>query len=79
MTNIQFFAVVAKMRQAQQKYFSLPHMHPEKGVWLNESKHLEKLVDREIARVVPMVDADELRDAYKPYDPKAITQQKLPL
>lgn len=77
MDNIQFFAVVAKMRQVQKKYFGLSANHPEKGEWLKESKRLEQIIDREIARVISSVDGDRLREAYKPFDKFYATQPTL--
>ena len=79
MTPITFFALTAKMRKAQQKYFSLPAYHPEKSKWLAESKRLEGILDCEITRALSLVDADQLRAAYAPYDTNTTTQQTLPL
>lgn len=78
MTPITFFALTAKMRKAQQKYFSLPANHPDKSKWLAESKRLEGILDREITRALSLADADQLRAAYAPYEVQH-TQQLLPL
>lgn len=77
MKSIEFFVVVAKMRQAQKKYFTLPFAHPDKGKWLNESKRLEGIIDREIQRVTPLKDVTELAVAWAPYDLNCSTQLKL--
>lgn len=42
MTEIEFFSVVAKMRQAQKKFFAARSNDPAKSEWLKESKRLEK-------------------------------------
>lgn len=77
MTEIQFFAVVAKMRQAQKKYFSASLY--EKAKWLTEAKRLEKIVDAEINRRVPMIDVNLLKEAYRPFSPDYTPQMKLDL
>lgn len=79
MTEIQFFAVVAKMRQAQKKYFALPLGHPDKNKWLKESKRLEAIIDAEIKRRVPMIDVNLLKEAYLPFTPDYTPQMKLEL
>lgn len=79
MTEIQFFAVAAKMRQAQKKYFSLSSMHPDKPMWLAESKRLEKLIDAEIKRRVPMIDVALLKEAFSTYAKDYTPQMKLNL
>lgn len=79
MTEIQFFAVVAKMRHAQKKYFALNPMHPEKALWLKESKRLETLIDNEIKRRLPLIDVAILKEAYSKYDKDYTPQLSLPL
>lgn len=77
MTEIQFFAVVAKMREAQRKYYKLPTLHPDKGVYLNESKRLEALIDKEIARRVPLTEVKLLKEAYSTFAKDYTPQMKL--
>lgn len=79
MTEIQFFAVVAKMRQAQKKYYSLQQGYPDKQTWLKESKRLETLIDAEIKRRVPMIDVELLKDAYSTFAKDYTPQMKLGL
>ena len=79
MTDIQFFAVVAKMRAAQRKYFSLNATHPDKQYWFRESKRLEKIVDDEIARRLKMIDSELLKEAYLPFTKDYTPQLKLQL
>ena len=79
MTEIQFFAVVAKMRQAQKKYYSLQQGHPDKQTWLKESKRLETLIDAEIKRRVPMIDVELLKGAYSTFAKDYTPQMKLGL
>lgn len=77
MTDIQFFAVVAKMREAQRKYYSLNATHPDKQYWLKEAKRLEKIVDAEIARRLKMIDVPLLKEAYLQYSKDYTPQMKL--
>lgn len=77
MTDLQFFAVVAKMRAAQRKYYSLQATHPDKQYWLKESKRLEKIVDAEIARRLKMIDATLLKEAYLQYSKDYTPQMSL--
>lgn len=77
MTDIQFFAVVAKMRAAQRKYYSLNATHPDKQYWLKESKRLEAIVDKEIKRRLAMIDAELLKEAYRTFAPDYNPQKKL--
>jgi len=79
MTEIQFFAVVSKMRQAQKKYYSLVYGTPEKTQWLKESKRLEAIIDAEIKRRVPMIDVQLLKDAYSTFAKDYTPQMKLGL
>lgn len=46
MKPIEFFAVVVKMREAQKKYFALPSGHPDKQIWLSESKRIISLTTK---------------------------------
>lgn len=68
MNDIEFTAVTAQMRYAQQQYFSLPTAHPEKVEWLKKAKRLEGIIDREIKRRIATIGKDKLREAFKPYD-----------
>lgn len=77
MTDIQFFAVIAKMRAAQRKYYSLQATHTDKQYWLKESKRLEKIVDAEIARRLKMIDVPLLKEAYLLYSKDYTPQMKL--
>ena len=79
MTEIQFFAVGAKMREAQQKYYALPHLHPDKRKWLDEAKRLEKIFDAEVKRRLPLIDVALLKEAYLPYTKDYTPQLQLPL
>lgn len=74
MTELEFFAVVAKMRAAARKYYSLSAYHPDKKYWLNESKRLESIIDAEIGRRLKMTDAAVLKDAYARFE-KGYTPQ----
>lgn len=74
MTEIEFFSVVAKMRQAQKKFFAARSNDPAKSEWLKESKRLESLIDSEITQRLKKIDASLLKEAYKrfaaDYDPQ---------
>lgn len=42
MTDIEFFTVVAKMRQSQKRFFATRSNDPTKAEYLKESKRLKK-------------------------------------
>lgn len=63
MNEITFFTVVAKMREAQRKFFLTRNKD-----WLIESKRLEKIVDAEILARTKWYDVGALKIAYAPYD-----------
>lgn len=77
MTEIEFFSVVAKMRQAQKKYFAEHSNDLVKSEWLKESKRLESLIDKEITERLKKIDASLLKKAYKRFSPDYEPQQKL--
>jgi hypothetical protein len=77
MNDIEFTAVCAQMRYAQQKYFALPMGHPEKGKYLDKAKRLEGIIDREIKRRINTMGKDKLREAFKPYDDTNVKQLTL--
>lgn len=79
MKPIEFFAVGAKMREAQQKYYALPQYHPDKRKWLEEAKRLEKIFDAEVKRCLPLIDVALLKEAYSKYDKDYTPQMKLGL
>lgn len=60
MTDIQFFAVVAKMRQSQKKYFATQSNDPTKAEHLKESKRLEKIIDSEINQRLKRINSMEV-------------------
>lgn len=77
MTEIEFFSVVCKMRQAQKKYFAARTNDPAKSEWLKESKRLESLIDKEITERLKKINASLLKEAYKRFSPDYNPQQKL--
>lgn len=77
MTDIEFFSVVAKMRQSQKKYFATRSNDPTKTEHLKESKRLENLIDKEITERLKKIDASLLKEAYKRFSPDYEPQQKL--
>lgn len=77
MNDIEFTAVSAQMRFAQQKYFSLPLNHPERRAWLDKARRLEGIIDREIKRRIATMGKDALRAAYAKYDETKTKQLSL--
>lgn len=77
MTDIEFFAVVAKMRQSQKKYFATRNNDPTKAEYLKESKRLEKIIDSEITQRLKSINAATLKEAYKRFAADYEPQQKL--
>lgn len=55
MTAREFFDLVVTMRQAQKNYFKTRNQG-----YLDNSRHLEKLVDAEILRVQKIINEPEL-------------------
>lgn len=75
MNDVEFTAVSAQMRFAQQKYFALPPSHPQKKEWLDKARRLEGIIDREIKRRIATMGKDALREAFAPYDEANTTKQ----
>lgn len=77
MNDIEFTAVSAQMRFAQQNFFALPPNHPDKKKWLDKARRLEGIIDREIKRRIDTMGKDKLREAFKPYDETNVKQLTL--
>lgn len=77
MTDMEFFSVVAKMRQSQKKYFATRSNDPTKTEHLKESKRLGKIIDSEITQRLKNINAATLKEAYRRFAADYEPQQKL--
>jgi hypothetical protein len=74
MTEIQLFALLAKLRKAQQKYFET-----RDSAMLSESKRLEKMLDAEIGRRLAWYTPQALKVAWQALNTGNGNQMKLEL
>lgn len=72
MSDIEFLSVVAMMRYHQKKYFKTRTKES-----LAESKRLEDIIDKEIAKRISKEDKGALKLAYAKYDAIYSTQPAL--
>lgn len=68
MTDIEFFAVGAKMRQAQKKFHAAAKGSDDWKYWLEESKRIEGIFDREIQRRLQTTQKGDLAKAWAQFD-----------
>lgn len=72
MSDIEFLSVIAMMRYNQKKYFKTRTKES-----LAESKRLEDIIDKEIAKRISNEDKGALKLAYAKYDGKDTSQLSL--
>jgi len=72
MSDIEFLSVIAMLRYNQKKYFKTRTKES-----LAESKRLEDIIDKEIAKRISKEDKGALKLAYAKYDGKDTSQLSL--